>query len=174
MKDDLTVEEMIQGLKEFKNIMRTQMNDLMFQTVKDIEPEYKERIFVFGENTKGTRSSYGNYRDKKTGELWPVLRERKGRQTDYVDLFYTGQLEKSVRAAKGTKGSAAMAIPSEKNYKKARFQEQLQSGENGLKSSKYTNPDSIDIFGISDSEVESAEKKMLTNLAALIRNTIVG
>lgn len=174
MKDDLTAEELIKGLKEFKNVMRTQTNELMFKTVKDLEIEYKERIFVFGENTKGTTSSYGNYIDKKTGELWPVLRERKGRQTKYVDLYYTGELEKSIKPSKGTKGTASMTIRSDKNYKKARFQEELQSGENGLKSSKYTNPDSIDIFGLSDAEIESAEKKMLTNLADLIRNTIVG
>lgn len=174
MKKDLTVEEMIQGLKDFAFKMQNESNELMFETVKELEVEYKERIFVFGENTKGTKSSYGNYRDEKTGELWPVLRERKGRQTEYVDLFYTGELESSIKPVKGTKVTASMAIPSDKNYKKARFQERLQSGDNGLKSSKYTNPDSKDIFGISNKEIQSAEKKMLDKLDTFLKNTIFG
>lgn len=173
MKNDLTVEEMIQGLKDFASKMQKESNELMFQTVKDLELEYKERIFVFGENTKGTQTSYGNYIDKKTGEYWPTLRERKGLQTDYVDLYYTGELERNVKPVKASKGGAVMAIPSDKNYKKARFQEKLQSGENGLKL-RYTNPDSIDIFGISNKEIQSAEKRMLNNLDTFLKNTIFG
>lgn len=173
MKQDLTLEELIGGLNALVNKMQFESNELMFKTVKDIEPEYKDRIFVFGENTKGSQTCYGNYYSKKYNNYWVNLRNQRGLQTDYVDLFFTGELEKSIKPKKEDIKAASMTITDEKNTKKARFQEKLQSGKNGLKR-RCTNPDSIDIFGLSSNEIDSAEKKLIKNLDEFLKNTILG
>lgn len=63
--------------------------------ISDVEGSIKSRIFNKGEAQKGKIGKYkeGKYKKK---------REAAGRQTDYVDLQFTGELNRSI--VKGIKG----------------------------------------------------------------------
>ena len=91
--------------------------------VSDIEGSIKSRIFNKGDAQKGKIGKYkkGKYKQK---------REEAGRQTDYVDLQFTGELNRSIqKGIKGGKqvvgfnndGSAEIAEHLEDKYNKVIF-----------------------------------------------------
>ena len=156
----MTSEELIQGLKDWKNKMRLQRGTLMVLTANSILNTYKGRIFFDGLNADN--SEIGRYKSK----IWVLERIEKGLQVDYVDLKYSGKLYTAIKVQKDGYDAVA-AIPKDSEYEKAVEQEILQGEKQGGPGRR------MDIFSLTDQEVEIAENRMLENLAALIRDTIV-
>jgi hypothetical protein len=91
--------------------------------ISDIEGAIKSRIFNKGESQKGKIGKYKNGKYKQK-------REDAGRQTDYVDLQFTGELNRSIqKGIKGDKqvvgfnndGAAEIAEHLEEKYNKVIF-----------------------------------------------------
>lgn len=156
----MTSEQLIQGLKDWKSLMRLNRGVLMEKTVAAILPVYKQRIF--GGGFDADMGYIGEYRSK----IWVQERLKKGLQVDYVDLKFSGKLYDAIKAQKDGYDAVA-AIPKDKEYQKAIEQEVLQGEKKGGPGRR------MDIFSLTDQEVEIAENRMLENLAALIRDTIV-
>jgi|APFre7841882793_1041355.scaffolds.fasta_scaffold07424_3 hypothetical protein len=85
---------------------------------KLLEGEMKQRIFNQGLNSKATK--IGKYKAKQ----WEKKRAETGRQTDYVDLEYTGQLRNSMQVVKTGKDEVVLAIVTDLDYKKAKGNEE--------------------------------------------------
>lgn len=85
---------------------------------KLLEGEMKQRIFNQGLNAKATR--IGKYKSKG----WEKKRAETGRQTDYVDLEYSGQLRNAMQVVKTSKDEVVLAIITDIDYKKAKGNEQ--------------------------------------------------
>lgn len=85
---------------------------------KLLEGEMKQRIFNKGLNAKATR--IGKYKSKG----WEKKRAETGRQTDYVDLEYSGQLRNAMQAVKTSKDEVVLAIITDIDYKKAKGNEE--------------------------------------------------
>lgn len=173
----MTIDQFIAAVDNLKNsFTKTKKGDMMQKAIASIEPEYKDRIFTRGQNTSGTQSQYGNYITKEPNDYrlqgglsWPFVRQAAGKQTSFVDLNYSGALKDSINAVKD-KESGVMATKDSKNYTKAIFQEDLQSGKNKLKKTG-TNPDSADIFGVTEKEQQIAQDFLEDYVDKLIEQT---
>ena len=85
---------------------------------KLLEGEMRQRIFNKGLNSNATK--IGKYKAK----AWEKKRAETGRQTDYVDLEYTGQLRNSMQVVKTGKDEVVLAIVTDLDYKKAKGNEE--------------------------------------------------
>lgn len=173
----MTIEQFIAAVDNLKNsFTKTKKGDIMQKAIAALLPEYKDRIFTRGENTSGTGTKYCLYVTRtpndyglREGLAWPLVRQAARKQIEFVDLNYSGALKDSINAVKD-KESGVMATKDSKNYTKAIFQEDLQSGRNGLKKCD-TNPDSADIFGVTEKEEQIAQDFLEDYVDKLIEQT---
>jgi len=92
----MTVDQFINAVENLKNsFTKTKKGEIMQKAVAAVEPEYKDRIFVKGQNTSGTQSQYGNYVTREpndyglqSGLRCTFARQTAGKQINFVDLNY--------------------------------------------------------------------------------------
>lgn len=135
----MTLDELNKKLEEVAEDMAKLAVDAPFAVVKNVEGIYLKRIFNRGLDTNG--SSIGEY--KKAS--YKKKRDAEGRQTDYVDLQFKGDLFNSIQS--GTQDEKAVIFFNNQNELKI---------ANHL-TTKYKK----DIFQVSESEKETAKQFML-------------
>lgn len=106
-------------------------NDFLLLAGKDLEGRMKQRIFNKGKNSG--EQPIGKYIDK----WWMKVRKQgsakfpqKGRQINFVDLEYTGDLRNSIQVVKDNEG-VALAIIDDHNFDKAMGQQLIQGKKAG-------------------------------------------
>lgn len=128
---------------------------------------FQNRVFKDGKNTKGEKiNPYWKYYSVKYDGFWPEVRMRYGKQIDYVDLNFTGDLKNSFQLSRDVdRENYSIIINDEEEREKADFQEHLQGWKRGnpqkkklAKGYKKTNFSEIyatqpmEIFALSDKE----------------------
>jgi hypothetical protein len=116
-----------------------------------------QRIFYEGKNSYNSNiGDYRNYYSTKYEEYWPVLRNQRGLQLNFVDLKFTGELMRSITIIP-KKESTTLEIVGEENIDKVYEQEKLQAWKAG---SNLPMP----IFTLSikeyDGSVDAAQEKI--------------
>jgi hypothetical protein len=108
----------------------------LFLGAKLLEGEMKQRIFNDGGASNGTK--IGQYKSKS----WITKRADNGRQTNNVDLEFTGDLRNSIKPVKSGR-DVFLVVVNDKDYAKAKGQEDRRKKE---------------IFTPTDSERKSVEE----------------
>lgn len=156
----MTPEEAINFLGEISNFVDDETQPIMLEGSEDMEEKMKYRIFKLGENA--FNSQIGDYRSS----FWIKERIERGRQVEYVDLNFTGDLRQSITSIKDKDG-ATIQITDSKNLEKANKQERLQGDKAG-------SPGAMDIFSSTKKEVkevaDDTEKKYLDGLDKIINS----
>ena len=81
----------------------------------------KERIFLQGLNSDSNPIGIGY------SQLWGDIRKKKGLQTDFVDLKFSGRLRKNMTTKVADSNSVAIVIDNDFDYKnKAMKQEDMR------------------------------------------------
>ena len=120
----------------------------------------KERIFDNGKNTYGGKiGGYRDYYSRKYKKLWPEIRYERGLQIKYVDLRFTGELEKSI-IVESNEDKSVLKFSNNKNLEKAQFQEWLQAYKIGA--------NEMDIFTLSNQEIDQLEDDIASEFEDLI------
>jgi hypothetical protein len=108
----------------------------LFLGAKLLEGEMKQRIFNDGVGSNG--SKIGKYKSKS----WITKRSENGRQTNTVDLEFTGDLRNSIKPVKSGR-DVFLVVVNDRDFAKAKGQEDRRKKE---------------IFTPTSSERESVEK----------------
>lgn len=107
----MTIEQAISKISKLDDSLELISSSVLLKSMKRIEREYKERVFIKGLSSNGAK--IGNY-----SEGWSQVRISKGLQVDFIDLKFTGSLRKSIKTAAVDKSSVAMYIDDDLNYEK--------------------------------------------------------
>jgi len=91
--------------------------DLLLLAGKRLEGLMKRRIFNEGKDQQG--SQIGKYKSKR----WEKIRSRKGRQTAFVDLQFTGDLIRSFKTVRSG-DEVFLAIVNDRDFLKAKGNEE--------------------------------------------------
>lgn len=111
MARPITVEQFAQRLPGAIRLITNKVPGFLLVAGKRLEGEMKKRIFNRGEASDGSKiGSYSN--------SYAALRQRRGRQTGFVDLQFTGNLFSNVQTVKDG-ADVAIAIPNDKDFLKA-------------------------------------------------------
>jgi len=164
----MTPEEAMNFLGEISNFVDDETQPIMFEGSEEMEEKMKYRIFKLGENAFNSQiGKYGKYYSPEYKEYWIPLRKQRGRQVDYVDLNFTGDLSQSITSIKDKNG-ATIQITDSENLAKANWQEYLQGVV------KAGSPTPMDIFSSTKKEVkevaDDTEKKYLDGLDKIINS----
>lgn len=155
----MTPEEAMFFLDNISDYVEDNTNDIMFEGSKEMEELMKYRIFKMGKNS--FNSQIGDYMSGK----WIQLRIDRGRQVDYVDLNFTGELRQSIYSF-GTKDGAVIQFADSFNLEKANKQELLQGQKAGA--------NRMEIFTSTKEEVKTVaddtEKKYLSGFDDIINS----
>lgn len=120
----MTPDEFNAKLKLISTTIGRETGNLLLLGAKDLEGRMKTRIFNKGKNSNET--SIGKYKSK----YWIKQRGKKGNQTGYVDLEYTGDLRNSMQVVQ-EKNAVYFAIINDKDYLKSQGQEIIQGKKKG-------------------------------------------
>lgn len=96
--------------------------EFLFLGAKLLEGEMKQRIFNDGGASNG--SKIGKYKSK----AWITKRSENGRQTNNVDLEFTGDLRNSIKPVKSGR-DIFLVVVNDKDYAKAKGQEDRRKKE---------------------------------------------
>lgn len=100
----------------------TQQVEYLFLGAKLLEGDMKQRIFNQGGASNG--SKIGQYKS----ESWITKRADNGRQTNTVDLEYTGDLRNAIKPVKSGR-DVFLVVANDKDYAKAKGQEERRKKE---------------------------------------------
>lgn len=162
----MTVEQAKELLFELEIYFYDAVFDAMTSGADVLDLAYKNRIFKKGMNATGTKiGKYGRYYSREYDGYWPDVRSRFGLQTSFVDLKFTGDLQKSIKSEKiEADNEVVYGFDSEEEYEKAIFQEGLQGRKVGL--------DEMDIFSVTQVEesktIKAIEKQIEKDLNKII------
>lgn len=140
----MTPEQAISMIRELKQYVANSTASFLFNKLHDTEDVFKKRIFDQGQNA--FNSGIGDYWSK----IWMETRLARGRQVDYVDLQFTGDLRNSINTFP-TKTGAKLEIKGGKELSKANYQEGLQGEKSG-------GGGDMDIFSLSEKEAKELEE----------------
>lgn len=96
--------------------------EFLFLGAKLLEGEMKQRIFNDGGASNGTK--IGQYKSK----AWITKRADNGRQTNNVDLEFTGDLRNSIKPVKSGR-EVFLVVVNDKDFAKAKGQEDRRKKE---------------------------------------------
>ena len=79
----MTINQTVSKIKRLSNVLANQKNKFLFYPTQAMEQRIKERVFVKGMSTRGFKRKYSS-------NSWKLTRAQRGRQIQFVDLFYQG------------------------------------------------------------------------------------
>lgn len=122
----MTIKEAEQLLNELEIYFQDAVFDVMKSGIDILDDNLKDRIFGSGLDASGKEiGKYGRYYSTKYKSLWIPLRQKRGLQTSYVDLKFSGKLMESLESERQDDGYV-YGFNSSEEYQKASFQEELQ------------------------------------------------
>lgn len=107
----MNIPQTIAKIQKLETSLASIGSSVLLKSMKRIEREYKERVFV-----KGISSNGGKIGDYSKG--WAEVRQSKGLQTAFIDLKFTGSLMKSIKTAAIDANSVVMYVSDDLNYEK--------------------------------------------------------
>ena len=107
----MTIQQAIGKIEKLESSIKSIGSSVLLKSMKRLEREYKERVFVKGISSNGAK--IGNY-----SEGWAEVRQSKGLQTAFIDLKFTGSLYKSIKTAPIDESSVVMYVDDDLNYEK--------------------------------------------------------
>lgn len=117
----MTIKQAINKLKKLENFLDKQPNKLLLTPTRAVEGIMKERIFLQGLNSDSNPIGIGY------SQLWGDIRKKKGLQTDFVDLKFSGRLRKNMTTKVVDSNTVAIVINNDFDYKnKAMKQEDMR------------------------------------------------
>lgn len=117
----MTIKQAINKLKKLENFLDKQPNKLLLTPTRAVEGIMKERIFLQGLNSDSNPIGIGY------SQLWGEVRKKKGLQTDFVDLKFSGRLRKNMTTKVVDSNTVAIVINNDFDYKnKAMKQEDMR------------------------------------------------
>jgi hypothetical protein len=117
----MTIDQAILKLGKLENLLSKEANKILFSPTKGLEGIMKERIFLEGLNSE--ESPIGTGYSKR----WGKVRTKKGLQTDFVDLKFSGRLRKSMTTKRADANTSVIVIDNDTDYQdKALKQEDLR------------------------------------------------
>jgi hypothetical protein len=117
----MTIDQAILKLGKLEALLTNEANKILLTPTRGVEGVMKERIFLKGLNSDENPIGIGY------SALWGDIRKKKGLQTDFVDLKFSGRLRKSMTTKVADKDSVVIMIDNDFDYKeKALKQEDLR------------------------------------------------
>jgi hypothetical protein len=117
----MTIQQTINKIKKLDTLLATQANKILLTPTRGLEGIMKERIFIFGINSDDNPIGIGY------SKLWGYIRQKKGLQTDFVDMKFSGRLKKNMTTKVADKDTVVIMIDNDFDYKnKAIKQEDLR------------------------------------------------
>jgi len=117
----MTIDQAIGKIKKLDNLLSKEVNKILFSPTRGLEGIMKERIFLEGLNSDNNPIGVGY------SERWGSVRSKKGLQTNFVDLKFSGRLRKSMKTKIADSNSVAIVIDNDFDYnEKAMKQEDLR------------------------------------------------
>jgi hypothetical protein len=132
----MTPDEFKQNIDKAVRAASSNQTSFLLLGAKLLEGEMKQRIFNDGIGANG--SKIGKYKSKS----WITKRSENGRQTNTVDLEFTGDLRNSIKPVKSGR-DVFLVVVNDRDFAKAKGQEDRRKKE---------------IFTPTSSERESVEK----------------
>jgi hypothetical protein len=117
----MTINQAIGKLKRLDNLLSKEANKILFSPTRGLEGIMKERIFLEGLNSDTNPIGVGY------SKRWGKARTKKGLQTDFVDLKFSGRLRKSMTTKRADANTSVIVIDNDTDYEdKAVKQEDLR------------------------------------------------
>lgn len=117
----MTIQQTINKIKKLDTLLATQANKILLTPTRGLEGIMKERIFIFGINSDDNPIGIGY------SKLWGDIRKKRGLQTDFVDLKFSGRLRKNMTTKVADKDTVVIMIDNDFDYKnKAVKQEDMR------------------------------------------------
>ncbi len=113
----MTPEELKNKILTISTRLSNRKVDFLLLGAKQLEGSMKARIFNDGEDSSGRK--IGKYKSKS----WIQKRSEEGRQTQRVDLEFTGELRDSIQVVR-SRNEVYIAITNAENFEKAKGQEE--------------------------------------------------
>ena len=135
--NQMTPDEFKSKIDKAVRDVSSRQSEFLFLGAKLLEGEMKQRIFNDGIGSNG--SKIGKYKSKS----WITKRSESGRQTNTVDLEFTGDLRNSIKPVKSGPFDVFLVVVNDRDFVKAKGQEDRRKKE---------------IFTPTSSERESVEK----------------
>ena len=149
----MTIQQAINKLGKLEGLLANEANKILLTPTRGMEGIMKERIFLKGLNSDENPIGIGY------SALWGDIRKKKGLQTDFVDLKFSGRLRKSMTTKVVDANSVAITIDNDFDYKeKAMKQEDLRE---------------FYIFKPTEAEVEVLENFVVNTLAFQIDKILI-
>jgi hypothetical protein len=149
----MTIQQAINKLGKLEGLLANEANKILLTPTRGMEGIMKERIFLKGLNSDSNPIGVGY------SALWKGIREKKGLQTGFVDLKFSGRLRKSMTTKVVDANSVAITIDNDFDYKeKAMKQEDLRE---------------FYIFKPTEAEVEVLENFVVNTLAFQIDKILI-
>ena len=117
----MTINQAISKLGKLSSFLAKEPNKLLLTPTRAMEGIMKERIFLEGLNSDSNPIGIGY------SKLWGDIRRKKGLQTDFVDLKFSGRLRKNMTTKVADSKTVAIVIDNDFDYKnKAMKQEDFR------------------------------------------------
>lgn len=107
----MTIQQAIGKIEKLNSSLGLIGGSILLKATKRMEREYKERVFIKGLSSNG--SKIGSY-----SKGWAEVRESKGLQTSFIDLKFTGSLRESIKTTAIDPRTVVMYVDDEINYEK--------------------------------------------------------
>jgi hypothetical protein len=157
----MTPQEFEKRIDALVRVLNRDKSDVILEPMKNLEKDMKERIFEKGLNSKGSKiGKYGSYYSSEYKSLWIPLRQKRGLQTKFVDLKFTGDLMNSFVAEKDEKDSVAIGFDDDENYEKSLIQEILQGQKKGGRSMDIFTPRRLELNKLQKDAVKTIEDEL--------------
>ncbi len=117
----MNIQQAIGKIQKLDTLLSKEANKILFSPTKGLEGIMKERIFLQGLNSDENPIGIGY------SKRWGNVRTKKGLQTDFVDMKFSGRLRKSMTTKRADENTSVIVIDNDFDYKeKALKQEDLR------------------------------------------------